>query len=410
MRDRRPVDELSIEELERILAIRKREERQKRVNQLRSRGRVLEVPAAQPAANPPAPPATIEEPAAPVVARPGKRQPEAVSAPGDTPEEPALFPAPALESVLMGAMGQAAAPSPAQPPVRVALAASPPPAAVIDDYDPSFEDEPAPARTRADDASAPPAKRKGGIVNRLLLLVEIAAVAGLVFIGVNLLLTMSKLETESAEAQRLANEQRLAGIPTLEPTAILRVSIDDYVLPGGHTIDANGAAQFNLDEFIAEVPSHLQSQVISQVFPVDFRPPPPTSETALYVNIPQLGIDQSIFQGTDWETLKKGVGQVLNGANPGDTTGNVVLAAHNDIYGELFRYLDKLQPGDEFYIQTATRTYTYRVTGYKIVNPTDVYVMEDQGRPTVTLISCYPYQVNTQRYVVFAERVEGAGA
>lgn len=407
MRDRRPVDELSIEELERILAIRKREERQKRVNQLRSRGRVHEVPAANlPAANPPAVP---EEPAAPA-ARPAKVVPEAVSAPGETPEEPALFPAPALESVLMGAMGQAAAPSPAQPPVQVAPAPSPPPAAVIEDYDPSFEDEAVPVRSRADDTSAPAAKRKGGLVNRLLLLVEIAAVAGLVFIGVNLLLTMSKLETESAEAQRLANEQRLAGIPTLEPTAILRVSIDDYVLPGGHTIDANGAAQFNLDEFIAEVPSHLQSQVISQVFPVDFRPPPPTSETALYVNIPQLGIDQSIFQGTDWETLKKGVGQVLNGANPGDTTGNVVLAAHNDIYGELFRYLDKLQPGDEFYIQTATRTYTYRVTGYKIVNPTDVYVMEDQGRPTVTLISCYPYQVNTQRYVVFAERVEGAGA
>ncbi|HRL11359.1 MAG TPA: hypothetical protein PKX07_05740, partial [Aggregatilineales bacterium] len=79
MRDRRPVDELSIEELERILAIRKREERQKRVNQLRSRGRVLEVPAAQPAANPPA---TIEESAAPVAARPTKRQPEAVSATG----------------------------------------------------------------------------------------------------------------------------------------------------------------------------------------------------------------------------------------------------------------------------------------------------------------------------------------
>lgn len=406
MRDRRPVDELSIEELERILAIRKREERQKRVNQLRSRGRVLDVPAA----NPPAPPPTaIEEPAAPVVARPTHREPEALSASGEIAEEPALFPAPALESVLMGAMGQAA-PVTAQPPARPAPPASPPLSAATEDYDPSFEDEPAPARARTADDSVPPAKRKGGIVNRLLLLVEIAAVAGLVFIGVNLLLTMSKLETESAEAQRLANEQRLAGIPTLEPTAILRVSIDDYVLPGGHTIDANGAAQFNLDEFIAEVPSHLQSQVISQVFPVDFRPPPPTSETALYVNIPQLGIDQSIFQGTDWETLKKGVGQVLNGANPADATGNVVLAAHNDIYGELFRYLDELQPGDEFYIQTETRTYTYRVTGYKIVNPTDVYVMEDQGRPTVTLISCYPYQVNTQRYVVFAERVEGAGA
>jgi sortase A len=397
MRDRRPVDELSIEELERILAIRKREERQKRVNQLRSRGRVLDVPAAAP--QPVRTPVQVDEP------------PARMPAPSPDPaqeEEPALFPAPSLEPMLMHAMdGGVPSPLPKAAPVPEAPAAARSQRTAPLDFDPSFEDEL--ARSTEDDYPPEKIKRKGGIVNRLLLLVEIAAVAGLVFIGVNLLLTITKLETESAAAQRLANEQAMAGIPTLEPTAILRVDIDDYVLPGGHTIDANGGAQFNLDEFIADVPSHLQTQVISQVFPVDFRPPPATSETALYINIPALRIDQSIFQGTDWETLKKGVGQVLNGANPGDETGNVVLAAHNDIYGELFRHLDQLQPGDEFYIQTATRTYTYRVTGYKIVNPTEVYVMEDQGRSTVTLISCYPYQVNTQRYVVFAERVEGAG-
>ncbi|MBK8134768.1 MAG: sortase [Chloroflexi bacterium] len=60
--------------------------------------------------------------------------------------------------------------------------------------------------------------------------------------------------------------------------------------------------------------------------------------------------------------------------------------------------------------RTRTQTFTYRVTGTDIVNPTDVYVMADTGRPTVTLISCYPYRVNNKRYVVFADRIDDPGA
>src|SRR5262245_12106228 len=53
MRDKRPVDELSIEELERILAIRKREERQRQLQRMQRSGRVIpqqaeEKPKAQP--------------------------------------------------------------------------------------------------------------------------------------------------------------------------------------------------------------------------------------------------------------------------------------------------------------------------------------------------------------------------
>ncbi len=360
MRDKRPVDELSIEELERILAIRKREERQKRLQQMRARGRVLEAS-------------------------------DRVETGIDKPiPRPIMTPQPVLES--------------APAPRAASMMATPPSVSTAATNRVMFEDD------EPDDSASVPLVPKGAgakrAMNSLLLLVEVVAVLGLVFIGVTMALAVGRLESETAEAQKLANEQRLAALPTIAPTAILQVRVEDYVLPGGHIINADGAAQFNLDEFINDVPSHLQTQVVSQVFPVDFRPPPVTSETAQYISIPKLGIDQAIFQGTDWETLKKGVGQVLNGADPGDVTGNVVLAAHNDIYGELFRYLDTMAVGDEFYIQTETHTYTYRVTGYKIVNPTDVYVMEDQGRATVTLISCYPYQVNNKRYVVFAERID----
>jgi sortase A len=113
-----------------------------------------------------------------------------------------------------------------------------------------------------------------------------------------------------------------------------------------------------------------------------------------------------VVQGDGWEQLKKGVGQHIGSTDPG-RPGNLVLSAHNDIFGELFRHLDRLQPGDEIVLTTATREFVYRVTGTEIVEPTDVRVMDPTNRPTVTLVSCYPYLVDTERIVVFAELVDG---
>jgi len=62
-----------------------------------------------------------------------------------------------------------------------------------------------------------------------------------------------------------------------------------------------------------------------------------------------------------------------------------------------------LNPGDEIKIYTATSEYLYRVTGTSIVEPTEVSVMDPTPRPTVTLISCYPYLIDTQRIIVFGE-------
>ena len=135
--------------------------------------------------------------------------------------------------------------------------------------------------------------------------------------------------------------------------------------------------------------------------------PTPGPEQARSIFIPALWNDAApVVQGDGWEQLKKGVGQHIGSANPGES-GNMVLSAHNDIFGELFRDLDRLKPGDEIIIYTATREYVYRVTGMRIVEPTEVEVMNDSAKPTVTLISCYPYLVDNQRIVVFGE-LEGS--
>jgi LPXTG-site transpeptidase (sortase) family protein len=72
------------------------------------------------------------------------------------------------------------------------------------------------------------------------------------------------------------------------------------------------------------------------------------------------------------------------------------------VYGELFRYLDKLVPGDQVILYTQQRQYIYIVDRTAIVEPTAVEVMASTGSPTTTLISCYPYLVNKERIVVFA--------
>jgi sortase A len=87
--------------------------------------------------------------------------------------------------------------------------------------------------------------------------------------------------------------------------------------------------------------------------------------------------------------------------NPGED-GNIVLSAHNDIFGEIFRNLDKLQSGDIIILYTNARQFTYVITGTQIGAPTRVEVMAPTANAVVTLISCYPYLIDNQRIVVSA--------
>jgi sortase A len=78
----------------------------------------------------------------------------------------------------------------------------------------------------------------------------------------------------------------------------------------------------------------------------------------------------------------------------------MVLTGHNDTYGEVFRYLDQLKPGDEVIVYTNSRPYTYIVDGWKLVKPEQVEVMDPTPYESITLISCYPYLVDNLRIIV----------
>jgi sortase A len=107
-------------------------------------------------------------------------------------------------------------------------------------------------------------------------------------------------------------------------------------------------------------------------------------------------------EGDDWEALKQGAGHHIGSANPGESD-NCVISAHNDIYGEIFRRLDDLELGDEVVIYAGEQPYRYIVMAKQIVEPTQVHVLAPTTKPVATLISCYPYMVDTHRIVVIAE-------
>jgi sortase A len=177
--------------------------------------------------------------------------------------------------------------------------------------------------------------------------------------------------------------------PTLTPTPL----IASVVLPSGHTppTSPEGARPNE-----AEIPQHLKPLVQSLAnIPI----PTPGPEQAIRIQVPAINVDAPIVQGDGWEQLKKGVGQHIGSSNPGDA-GNVVLSAHNDIFGEIFRDLDRLQPGDEITIYTNQRAYTYVVSDSMVVEPTQVDIMDNTSQPTLTLISCYPYLVDDQRIAI----------
>lgn len=217
-------------------------------------------------------------------------------------------------------------------------------------------------------------------LDRLLLGVEVLAVLALIFILFNGLQIIRDLNTQVAE---------VLVQPTLTSTPLISV----VVLPSGHTPpNSPGGAQYNE----AEIPEHLRPLVQSLL---DVTIPTPSPEQAIRIQIPAIDVDAPVVQGDGWEQLKKGVGQHIGSTDPGQD-GNLVLTAHNDVFGEIFRYLDKLKSGDQIIVYTNQRSYTYTVTGSKIVEPTQVEVMAPTKNATITLISCYPYMIDNQRIVI----------
>ena len=86
-----------------------------------------------------------------------------------------------------------------------------------------------------------------------------------------------------------------------------------------------------------------------------------------------------------------------------DRARRSAIAGHRTTYGAPFNQIDKIEVGDEIILEMPYATFTYEVSETRIVEPTDVEIVDDVGSERLVLTACHPLYSAAQRYVVFAE-------
>ncbi len=143
-----------------------------------------------------------------------------------------------------------------------------------------------------------------------------------------------------------------------------------------------------------------QSLTSYQAQPID-------DQTGLRLIITRLGInapivERGIVQG--WMVVAPGddVTHFVYSAYPG-AVGNTLLYAHA---GTVFRHLDTLAVHDPIMIQTPSGSLQFRVRELRIVAPDDLSVLDSTSTPVLTMLTCYPFGVDSSRLVVIADLVQ----
>jgi sortase A len=122
------------------------------------------------------------------------------------------------------------------------------------------------------------------------------------------------------------------------------------------------------------------------------------------MEIPRLGLSVVVVEGVGRTTLRRGVGHIPGTALPGED-GNVGLSGHRDTF---FRPLKDLRIKDEIQISTLKGDFSYEVESLRVVEPSDVGVLEPARENVLTLVTCYPFfyiGAAPKRFVVRARQM-----
>jgi sortase A len=316
MSDRRTVDDLSIEEIEQVLVMKRRELRYERLQRLARMGRAVDDP-----------PSPSDEMASVITAMPVKNGPtKAISR---------------FWSV---------------------------------EYEPTESIKP---ERSSSETGRHKSRRLSTWRDRVLLALEVAALIGLVAIAAGSFTNLKTLNEEVAQAREVQ--------PTPTATPMIQASI----LPGGSSPPA-------ITDDVPEAYRNLVRPMPSMQLPT------PSPQQPTRIVIPSIGVDAVVVRGDSWEDLKKGAGHHTGSVNPGER-GNMIISAHNDVFGEIFRRLEDLELGDKVTVYTRSQSFEYQVKAKRVVEPSDVTVMGPASRPVLTLITCYPYLIDTHRLIAIAE-------
>ncbi len=155
---------------------------------------------------------------------------------------------------------------------------------------------------------------------------------------------------------------------------------------------------------------------------IDVEQPPPADTPPSYIVIPSIKLNAPVVpvgwhieeqngqRISVWDSPDNAAGWHETSAYPG-RSGNVVLNGHNNIRGEVFRYLIDLEPGARIVLYVGDTAYNYAVT--------EKHILKEKGEPPevryqnarwiapttderLTLVTCWPYTSNTHRLIIVA--------
>lgn len=118
---------------------------------------------------------------------------------------------------------------------------------------------------------------------------------------------------------------------------------------------------------------------------------PLTGDTIAIITIPEIGIDVSVVEGIEKEDIKLNIGHFPQTDMPWVKGGNFAVAGHSSIvYNCLFNDLHEAEEGMKITIQTQYGTYNYKITQMKVVESSDVSVLDrpTDGSTICTLTTC----------------------
>ena len=125
------------------------------------------------------------------------------------------------------------------------------------------------------------------------------------------------------------------------------------------------------------------------------------------LSIPAIGLELPVYLGATKENMAKGAVVLGQTSLPvGGESTNCVIAGHRGYRGiPYFRNLDDLERGDLVYLTNFWGTMTYTVMEMAVIQPDDIdAILIQNGRDMLTLLTCHPYTVGTQRLLIYCER------
>lgn len=220
--------------------------------------------------------------------------------------------------------------------------------------------------------------------------------------------------------QQFLQEKQKDGLRVLTPVSEAAAgSVADTPVPPTATPTPVQALE------LLNVDSNKWLNVVPTVTPVPDDSPP------IRVTIPSVAIDSEVVPITwamipakgggmkpEWQVADYAVGHHAGTANPGQV-GNVVLSGHVDYKGEVFRRLNEVKKGDLVTVYTEKGQYIYVITDMVLVQEEGVSdeqkrinarFMDPTPDQTLTMITCWPYGIDTHRFIAIAKPYKPASS